>query len=139
MANFDYNCGVMDAFCEIVKAEVKDLALSHPMKDFKDALQYEPFVVELCERYQVSYYLEEALLKSELFKNEDQENMMVYLFFKKKEVLETYLNLKLQREELLKNNSYHAETRKTIAAEFGRLLSYSEAMIKNFINEEEVT
>ena len=28
--NYDYHCGVIDAFNEVIKAEVKNLALSHP-------------------------------------------------------------------------------------------------------------
>ena len=28
--NYDYHCGVIDAFNEVIKAEVKHMALSHP-------------------------------------------------------------------------------------------------------------
>lgn len=39
---FSYQCGVIDAFNEVVKAGVKRIALSHPVSTREEALSFEP-------------------------------------------------------------------------------------------------
>ena len=43
-----YHCGVMDAFCEIVAAGVKKLALSHPINNKEDLNSLLPYAKQLC-------------------------------------------------------------------------------------------
>ena len=40
---FSYQCGVIDAFNEVVKAGVKRIALSHPVSTREEALSLVPF------------------------------------------------------------------------------------------------
>lgn len=131
MNHYAYNCGVIDAFNEVVKAEVKDLALSHPSS--KEEIQsLLPFTQEICKKYGTYYEVEEDLLITDLFPYSANKGKTVILFYKKKEVIEAYHALKKRKKEALETNTY-AIVRIEIAKAFGQLLSYSEEAIKTYI------
>ncbi len=133
MTSFDYNCGVIDAFNEVVKAGVKRLALSHPFNSEEEAKEYVGFVKEITSVYGNCYYLETELLISDLFATSLNRGKVVYLFYKDPLILEYYLNLKYKKQSLIQDGEYLGENRINIAKEFGNLLSYSEEAIEKYI------
>ena len=64
---YSYQCGVMDCFCEMVRAGVKRLALSHPMETKVKRDAFLDYAKELCEKYGVQYYPEDDGLITDLF------------------------------------------------------------------------
>ena len=127
MQNFDeysYQCGVMDAFCEVVGAGVKQLALSHPFTSLAEMNHYLSYAEQLCKTYHLSCYPETTILITDLFPYSMNKGKYNILFYKEPKVLETYLKLKQQKAELVKHNAYQAEKRMNIALAFGELLSY---------------
>jgi len=58
-----------------------------------------------------------------------------FIFYKKKEDLDCYLELKERKAELLRAGGYEGEERYRIAWEFGRLLSYTDEAVGRLIRE----
>ncbi len=140
MDNYSYNCGVMDAFNEVIKAGVKKLALSHPLSSLNEALKYESFVKKICKQYNTSYYLEADLLITDLFVKSANINKVVYMFYEDPFVIESYLKLKESKNQLINDELYYGASRKQIAVKLGELLSYSDLAIEKLIdsnNEKE--
>jgi len=129
--NYYYRCGVIDAFNEVVKAGVKDLALSHP-SSYEEIEEVLPYAKKICKKYGTSYEVEPNLLITDLFPYSANKGKTVILFYKKEAVIQKYHALKKCKEEALLNHTYDA-IRKEIAQEFGKLLSYSEEAIETYI------
>lgn len=134
MENYAYHCGVIDAFNEVVKCEVKQMALSHPVESKQECLKYLSFVEEIAKKYGTSYYLEDALLLTDLFPVSSNQGKCVYLFYKKEETLQTYLRLKQEKQSLIDAGKYTDENRVKIAYAFGKLLSYGDEAIQQLIH-----
>ena len=64
---FSYQCGVIDAFNEVVKAGVKRIALSHPVSTREEALSLVPFSEKICAQYGNHFYFDESPLLTDLF------------------------------------------------------------------------
>ena len=127
--NKDFRNGVNDAFCEIVKAGVKKLALSHATDD-PLAFSLDNHSAYLCtQKYGISYYLEESLISTLLFEN---SGCQVVIFYKDEQDIQDYLSLK---KEISSNSSPSLEQLKDYAREFGRLLSYSKERVEEMIEE----
>ena len=126
-----YRCGVIDAFNEVVKAGVKDLALSHPasLDEIKELLPYAKIITE---KYGTKYEVEKNLLITDLFPYSANKGKTVILFYKKDEIIQTYHALKKQKEKSLKYGTYEKE-RENIARDFGKLLSYSDDSINIYL------
>lgn len=136
--NYDYHCGVIDAFNEVIKAEVKNLALSHPSTK-EEIEQLLPFVEQITKQYGTKYEVEPELLITDLFPYKENKGKTVIIFWKKDEIINKYHALKQQKEEAIANNTYN-QVREEIAYQFGKLLSYSDEAIKQYIqnnNEKE--
>ena len=79
---FSYHLGAADCFCEMVRAGVKKIALSHPcdtMEDERDS--FLPEFDKLCEKYGVRYYVEDDAFLTDLFPlslNLDKFNVIFY-------------------------------------------------------------
>lgn len=131
--NYYYHCGVIDAFNEIFRADVKKLALSHPTT-IEDIEKLIPFTKEITVKYGTKYEVEEELLITDLFPYSSNLGKTVILFWKHDEVIHKYHDLKKWKQEALVNHTYN-QVREEIAREFGRLLSYSEESITKFIQE----
>ena len=118
-----YHCGVMDAFCEIVAAGVKKLALSHPINSKEDLNSLLPYAKQLCRQYGIQYYEERELLITDLFPlrfNKDHYNI---LFYRDDATLDAYLALKKRKQDALLLATYEQQRTK-LALDFGELLSY---------------
>lgn len=135
MDAYSYHCGVIDAFCEMVSAGVKGLALSHPFPSKEEALRCHDFVISTCAGYQISYVLEEDILLTDLFPASANEGLVVYLFYQKQAVIEQYIRLKERKQCLLKENAYTKKERVELALAMGQLLSYEEEECRRRITE----
>ena len=136
--NYDYNLGVIDAFNEVIKAGVKNLALSHP-NTYEDTLTLLPSVKEITNQYGTKYEIEPNLLITDLFPYSANKGKTVILFWKNDEIINKYHALKIQKEIALNQGTYN-KVRYQIAYDFGKLLSYSDEAIENYIknnNEKE--
>ena len=127
--NMDFRNGVNDAFCEIVKAGVKKLALSHATDD-EDVFSKEFHSAYQCvNKYGISMYVEEDLIETLLF---DISGCKVIIFYLDKQDIEDYKTLKYN---IRNNKEPSIEDKIAYAKELGRLLSYSpkriDEMIKN--------
>ncbi len=130
---FSYQCGVMDAFCEVMAAGVKRLALSHPCDTpaQRDALL--PAAQALARKYRIHLAAEDALLITDLFPAAANRGKYQILFFKDPATLRAYEALKAQKRELLDAGRYAGAAREGIARAFGRLLSYDDASIDAYL------
>ena len=118
-----YHCGVMDAFCEIVAAGVKKLALSHPINSEEELCSLLPYAKQLCRQYGIQYYEERELLITDLFPFRLNKGHYNILFFKEAATLLAYLALKKRKEDALRLGIYEQQRTK-LALDFGELLSY---------------
>ena len=132
---YSYQCGVMDCFCEMVRAGVKSLALSHPMDTAaqRDALL--PYARELCGRYGNRLYIEDEPLLTDLFPVSLNRGKHNILFYRAGHVLEEYLRLKERKTALVAEGAYFGGNRSRVAWDFGRLLSYPAESIRRLIAE----
>ncbi|TVP53526.1 MAG: VOC family protein [Mongoliibacter sp.] len=104
----------MEAFAEMVAADVKPLALSEPMHA-KDVDNLWSEAQEIAEKYGIGVYREGNLVPTQLFPIEVAQGKEV-LIFHKENALQAYLDLK---ESMASGNNQQAEARR-----FGRLLGY---------------
>ena len=118
-----YHCGVMDAFCEIVAAGVKKLALSHPINSEEELCSLLPYAKQLCRQYGIQYYEERELLITDLFPFRLNKGHYNILFFREAATLQAYLALKKRKEDALRLGIYEQQRTK-LALDFGELLSY---------------
>lgn len=132
--SFSYQCGVMDAFQEVVSAGIKRLALSHPCTSQEEWPHLLEYGETLCRKYGTRMYEETSLLVSDLFPASQCKHQKVMIFYLDPQDLQQYLNLKQQKETLLTNNQYCGQARRKIAEEFGALLSYSDEAIATRID-----
>lgn len=133
MDAYSYQCGVIDAFNEVVKAGVKRLALSHPVDTLEQAQALLPFSEEICKQYGNRCYLEESLLITDLFPAELNEGKYNILYYRDEADFQRYLRLKEEKQQLIQQGAYCGEARRRIAFEFGRLLSYSDEAIERYL------
>ena len=79
MDKYSYQCGVMDAFNEVVRAGVKRLALAHPCDTREERDSYLDYAQQLCEKYGNHMYVENDSLLTDLFPismNKDKFNIV---------------------------------------------------------------
>lgn len=132
-----YQCGVMDAFAEVVSAGVKHLALSHPFASEAELQRYVPFAKKLCDQYQIHYFIETDLLLTDLFPVSMNKGKCNLIFYKEARIREQYEALKQKKQQLLASHQYHGEKRKEIAFAFGALLSYDKKSCEIRIKENQ--
>mgnify|MGYP006974119394 CR=1 FL=1 len=61
--SFSYQCGVIDAFNEVVKAGVKRIALSHPTDTLAECQALIPFSEQICRQYAAAHRPVPCLVK----------------------------------------------------------------------------
>lgn len=137
---YSYHCGVIDAFNEVVRAEVKKLALSHPFHTKEERDKLIPFTEKICEQYETCYYIEDEPLLTDLFPLSLNKGKFSLLFFKDQTDITYYLQIKQDKHSMVQKGLYHGAARQEIAFRFGSLLSYSKAACEKLIaknNEKE--
>lgn len=133
---YSYQCGVMDCFSEMVKAGLKRIALSHPSasKELRD--QYVPFAQMISEKYQIHFYLDDDPLITDLFPASMNKNTYNIIFYKDEKDIEEYKTLKKLKVKSVEQHEYDTY-RFEIAYRFGKLLSYSDETIQNYIQNND--
>lgn len=135
LERFSYQCGVLDAFAEMVRAGVKQLALSHPCANVEERNALLVYAQQLCEKYGILCCPEDELLITDLFPAQNNVGKPLILLFGSEKVLQDYRELKRRKQELLAMDAYKGKERREIARGFGRLLSYKASAIERFIDE----
>ncbi|MDX1406154.1 MAG: hypothetical protein R3192_16565 [Woeseiaceae bacterium] len=119
--------GSIQTWSESVSVGIKELALGSPMTTAEtDALIEE--ATEIADRFGVSLFRETDLLVSDLFRADIAKGKEVILIYRPP-TLDKYLAIKNRKANLVKNGEYEGIAREEIARDFGRLLSYPEAVI----------
>jgi len=129
-----YNLGVIAAFSEIVAVGVKKLALSSPLSP-EEMAQLLPEAERIAHEQGISLYLEKDFLTTDLFSEEITEGKHVLLICLEP-VKGEYMELKAEKERLIKAGHYQGNARNDIARKMGRLLSYPEHRITKMLAEE---
>ena len=130
---FSYQLGAADCFCEMVRAGVKKIALSHPCDTKEERDSFLPEFDKLCEKYGVCYYVENESFLTDLFPlslNWDKFNV---IFYQDETVLREYLDLKAEKEKAVAAGNY-ANCREDIAWRYGKLLSYTDEGIQRLLD-----
>lgn len=130
---FSYHLGAADCFCEMVRAGVKRIALSHPCDSREERDSFLPEFDKLCEKYGVHYYVEDAALLTDLFPLSLNQGKYNVIFYQDELVLNEYLGLKAEKEKAISNGTY-AECREDIARRYGKLLSYTDEGIQRLLD-----
>ena len=130
LESYYYHCGVMDAFCEMVRAGVKALALSHPLDHRAAWEELGPYAEHIAGAYGVRCYAEDAPLVTDLFPASACRGKFRYLFYRADHTLEEYLRLKARKADMVTSGVYFGGNRAQIAREYGQLLSYGDEAIR---------
>lgn len=133
---YSYHCGVIDAFNEMVANGVKKFALSHPQDSKEKRDEYISISEEICLQYQTHYYLEDEPFVTDLFPISMCKDKYLIVYYKDKEILDMYLNLKKRKQEAVKSQMYD-DLRFEIAATYGKLLSYTDEEIERLITNND--
>ena len=100
--SFSYQCGVIDAFNEVVKAGVKRIALSHPTDTLAECQALIPFSEQICRQYGNHFYVEEEPLLTDLFPVSMNRGKFNILYYRDERDIQLYLSLKEEKKRLLK-------------------------------------
>ncbi len=137
--SYSYKCGAADCFCEMVRAGVKNIALSHPCDSKEENDSFIEYMEVLKKEYGVGYYMEEKPLITDLFPVSLNLNRYNIIFYYNEKYLQEYLQIKKDKETYLKEGIYD-EKRTELAIRYGKLLSYSdegiERLLKNNTEKE---
>lgn len=131
-----YQLGVIFAFSEMVAADLKKMALSLPFlpKDYerivKDAKR-------IAKKEGVKLRLEKRFLTTDLFPEEITRGKWVLIIYKYPDVLKNYLQLKAEKEKLMRKNKYEGKQRRAIAVGLGKLLTYKTDVIQQKLKKRE--
>ena len=129
-----YNLGVIGAFAEVVDLGIKKLALSAPMtpEETDDLIED---ARRIAGDNHILIYREADFLVTDLFPAEITEGKHVLLIYKG-QTKQEYLDLKAEKERLIRLGRYHGEARENIARRMGKLLSYPDSKIDSLIKTE---
>lgn len=130
---YSYQCGVIDAFNEVVRAGVKRIALSHPVDTKKEMMELIPFSQQICQQYGNRFYLEESPLLTDLLPISLNKGKYNIIYYRQEEDIRQYLALKKRKQQLLEQQAYQGEARRQIAVDYGKLLSYSQEAIERYL------
>lgn len=128
-----YRLGAADCFCEMVRAGVKRIALSHPCDTEEERNSFLPEFDRLCEKYGVRYYAEDEALLTDLFPLSLNQGKFNVIFYQDESALKEYLDLKAEKEKAISTGTY-AECRENIAHQYGKLLSYTDEGIQRLLD-----
>lgn len=120
---------MINCFAEMVAVGVKRLAISPPLRpDEYDSLREASDAIVTGAGIQS--YLETNLLVTDLQSPEFTREKWSILYFKRKEVLESYLALKASKGALEAKGAYSPRARQEISRTFMALLSYPQSAIE---------
>ena len=134
LKSYYYHLGAADVFCEMVRAGVKKIALSHPCGSKEERDRFLPDFTDLCEKYGVSYYVEDDPIITDLFPKAMNLGKFQVIFYQDDECLRQYLDLKKEKADAVENGTY-AMIRADLAYRYGKLLSYTDEGIRRLLLE----
>lgn len=130
---FSYQLGAADCFCEMVRAGVKKIALSHPCDTKEERNSFLSEFDKLCEKYEVRYYVEDEAFLTDLFPLSLNRGKFNVIFYQDETVLKEYLGLKAEKAKAIAEGKY-ADCRENIARRYGKLLSYTDEGIQRLLD-----
>ena len=130
---YSYQCGVMDAFGEMVQAGVKRIALSHPCAARAERDSYLPFAAELCRQYGIHCWPEDGGLVTDLFPQSLNCGCYGLVFYREAAAIADYRALGERKAQLLAAGAYAGAARRQLAVDLGRLLGYSDGDIDRLL------
>lgn len=134
-----YALGVCDAFCEVVRAGVKRIALSHPFtQDELDTVLGADFIRDctaIAAQYGCGAHHQTEPLLTDLFPISLNAGRQNVIFYRDPADLEAFLGICRDKRALVASGAYTGDARREIAVRFGRLLSYSEEAIDRLITQ----
>ena len=135
---YSHALGVCEAFCEVVRAGVKRIALSHPFteEELHRDLHGEAFFTaceKIAEKYGCrAFHLQQPLI-TDLFPVSLNFGRQNIVFYKEDKDIEELLAIQQEKNALLNAGNYNGEARKALAVRYGRLLSYSDEAIDRYL------
>lgn len=135
--DFSYALGAADCFCEMVRAGVKRLALSHPCDSREERDRFLPEFQLLARKYGVKLYVENDPLLTDLFPLSMNRGKYNVLFYREDSVLTEYLRLKEEKQKWQGAGSYTPEKRWELAQAYGLLLSYPQEGIRRLVDQNQ--
>ena len=142
--SFSYQCGVIDAFNEVVKAGVKRIALSHPTDTLAECQALIPFSEQICRQYGNHFYVEQELMPviqrihgTTRHKGKVPGGSALRITGGQHQMVTVQESPLEEKKRLLEQGAYQGEARKRIAVEYGRLLSYSDEAIERYIRQND--
>lgn len=130
---FSYQLGAADCLCEMVRAGVKRIALSHPCDSREERDGFLPEFDRLCEKYGVHYYVEDESFLTDLFPLSLNRGKCNVIFYQDASALREYLALKAEKKKAMAAGNYD-NCRKDLAWRYGKLLSYTDAGIRRLLD-----
>lgn len=135
---YSHALGVCEAFCEVVKAGVKRIALSHPFT--ADELQNElhgAAFLAACGRIAETfgcraYHLRQPVL-TDLFPVSMNRGKQNVVFYRDPADINELLAIQTEKAALQEAGKYEGEARRTLAVRYGHLLSYSDEAIERYL------
>lgn len=137
---YSFALGVCEAFCEVVRAGVKRVALSHPFTgdELQNDLHGEAFLAacrEIAAKYGCFAYLLEKPVITDLFPISLNLGKQNVVFCRDPADMEELLAIQREKDALQAAGRYTGEPRRALAVRFGRLLSYSEEAIERYLSQ----
>ncbi len=142
---YSHALGVCEAFCEVVRAGVKRIALSHPFteEELQRNLYGKAFFAaceQIAEKYSCkAYHLKKPVL-TDLFPISLNLGKQNVVFYREDCDIEELLSIQSEKDELQAAGKYEGEARRMLAVRYGHLLSYSDEAIERYLktnNERE--
>ena len=130
-----FQLGMINCFVEMVACGVKKLAISPPVSP-SDYERIGKASEEIVRGFGIKSYLEKSLLVTDLQPAEFTKGKWAILYYDDDGILEDYLALKEDQQQLEQAGRYDEKARKTISFEFGRLLSYPREKINERLSLE---
>lgn len=135
---YSHALGVCEAFCEIVRAGVKRIALSHPFteEELQRDLHGNTFFAacaEIAAKYDCKAYHLQAPVLTDLFPialNLGKQNVV---FYRDPADIEELLAIQHEKNALQAAGKYEGAPRRALAVRYGHLLSYSDEAIERYL------
>ncbi len=127
-----YQLGMLGGFAELVKLGLKPMAVSGSfIKKDMDILY--PDLEKIAQLRGVKIYRETSPLQTDL---ESFERAEIVIFYKD-DILNQYLALKDEKQQLLNMNQYEGAPRLQISVKLGKLLGYSDQAIEEWLKSHQ--
>ena len=136
---YSFAIGVCEAFCEVVRAGVKRIALSHPFTEdeLQNALGAD--FLPACEAVARSTAAKRIILKEPShhrpFPGLVEPRQANVVFYREDRDLKEFLSIQHDKQALIAENNYTGENRRQIAVRYGHLLSYSDEAIARYLSQ----